>query len=67
MEGRSFLGVGIGLAIGAGLGVATDNVALGLGLGVAIGAGLGVALDQAGRARSKNDATKAPPEDEPRP
>jgi hypothetical protein len=32
--------VGIGLAIGAGVGVAQDNIALGISIGMLIGAGI---------------------------
>jgi hypothetical protein len=55
MQGRSFIGFGlaVGVAIGAGLGVALDNLAVGIGLGVAIGAGLGIAID--GRRRKARD------------
>ena len=33
--------LGLGVAIGSAIGVATDNLALWLGVGIAIGAGLG--------------------------
>lgn len=36
-------GVAIGLALGAGIGVALGNVAIGIGVGLALGAGIGVA------------------------
>ena len=43
--------MGIGIALGAGIGVAMDNIAL--GIGIAIGAGLGAAFvarnDEGGR------------------
>ena len=38
------VGIGAGIAIGAGIGAATDNLAMWLALGVASGSGLGVAL-----------------------
>ena len=49
------IGIGAGLAIGTGVGVATDNLALGLSLGVAIGSGLGVALMGAANLKAQND------------
>jgi hypothetical protein len=41
-------GVGIVLAIGAGIGAAIDNIALGMGIGIAIGAGIGAAFQARG-------------------
>ena len=45
-RGTNFLGlcVGVGVALGTGLGVVFDNLALGIGMGVALGAGIGAAL-----------------------
>ena len=40
----------IGVAVGAGLGVAMDNLPIGVAIGIAIGAGIGAAQDQ----RNKN-------------
>ena len=40
------LGVGMGLVLGAGIGVAMDNLAVGIGIGLVIGAAVGVALSQ---------------------
>ena len=53
LETRSYVGIGLclGVAIGAGLGVALGNLALGMGPGIAVGAALG--LMAARRARSK--------------
>lgn len=34
--------VGLGLAIGAGLGVVFDNIPIGVGLGLVFGAGIGL-------------------------
>ena len=42
--------IAIGLAIGAGIGVALDNLAIGAGIGIAIGAALSAAQTQ----RNKN-------------
>ena len=47
------VGMGAGLAIGAGIGAATDNMAMWLALGVAIGSRLGVGL--MGLSGSKRD------------
>lgn len=55
--GAAFLSVGIGagLALGAALGLALDNLALGMGAGLAVGSGLGVALMSAAMAKAKKD------------
>ena len=37
-------GASIGLAIGAGIGVAMDNLAWGIGIGLSMGTGIGIAL-----------------------
>ncbi len=34
-------GIGIGLVLGAAMGIPMDNLAIGMGIGVALGAGLG--------------------------
>lgn len=39
-------GIGIGLALGAAIGISLDNIALGSGFGLAIGAAIGVALEK---------------------
>ena len=50
--------IGVGIAIGAGLGIAIDNLAMGIGIGLA----LGVALDAVMLARIKkqNDEAAGP-------
>ena len=40
--------IGIGVAIGAGLGVAFDNIPVGTGMGVALGVMLGAVLGRRG-------------------
>jgi len=41
--------VGIGLAIGAGVGVALDNLALGISIGMLIGAGISLQQSRQGK------------------
>ena len=56
------VGIGAGIAIGAGIGAATDNLAMWLALGVAIGSGLGVALmGLSGVKRANKKAEEAAP------
>jgi hypothetical protein len=38
--GRMWIGIGMGIAIGAGIGAAMQDVAFGIGVGAALGAGL---------------------------
>ena len=52
------VGIGMGVAIGTGLGAALKNMALGIGVGIAIGAGLGVALMGAANANSASEQRK---------
>ena len=40
--------IGIGLAIGAGVGVALDNIALGISIGMVIGAGISLQQSRQG-------------------
>lgn len=51
MEGRSHMGIGIalGMAIGAGLGVAMDNLSMGVALGLCFGVAIGAGMDQANK------------------
>lgn len=51
------IGMGMGVAIGTSVGVATDNIALWLPIGIAIGSGLGVALMGASNAKAKKDGS----------
>lgn len=46
-------GIAVGVAIGAGLGVAMDNLAMGVGIGIAIGAGIGYAWSEQGKDKAK--------------
>ncbi len=38
--------IAIGLVIGAGMGVAMDNIGAGMGVGIALGGGIGVVLSR---------------------
>ena len=45
--------VGVGVALGAGIGVAMDNIAIGAGIGVAIGAAMAATQQLLNRRKSK--------------
>ncbi|NII10177.1 hypothetical protein [Oleiagrimonas sp. C23AA] len=47
--------MGVGVALGAGLGVAFDNLALGMGIGVALGAALTAVAARRDMPRRKRD------------
>jgi hypothetical protein len=51
------IGMGMGVAIGTSLGVATDNLAVWLPIGIAIGSGFGVAMMGAANAKAKKDSS----------
>jgi hypothetical protein len=38
-------GIGVGVAIGAGIGLLLDNLAMGIGIGIALGISIGMMLD----------------------
>ena len=58
-NGAAFLpiGMGMGVAIGTSLGVATDNLAVWLPIGIAIGSGFGVAMMAAANAKARKDGS----------
>ena len=55
LQKRSAIWIGIGLVIGAGVGVAFDNIALGISIGILIGAAISLQQSRAGNKEDQEE------------